>query len=161
MRTGSPNLHLLLHSANLVEERLRQRLANESISPRQARVIDALDRMGSVSQVALAREFGITPASMSTMTARLITAGIITRKTDPAEARSNILQLTKRGQELLSLVHAAWGDIDNLIEDTIGAKNAASLAMLTRKLRDQLGGTAPGTASSAASKKPSHQELIS
>ena len=141
------NLHCMLHAANLLEERLRHRLADIGISPRQARVIDALDRMGAVSQVALAREFGITPASMSTMTARLIAADFVTRRIDPEEARSNIVELTQRGRELLSEVQAAWRDIDALIADTMGAKDAARLAALARRLRDGLGGTVPGATS--------------
>ena len=145
------NLHYMLHSANLVEERLRLRLADIGISPRQARVIDARARMGAVSQVALAREFGITPASMSTMTARLIAANIITRKIDPEEARSNIVELTQRGRELLSVVHAGWRDIDALIADKLGAEDAAHLAALTRSLRDRLGGKVPGATSNEPS----------
>lgn len=140
------NLHFLLHSANIVSDRLRLRLSDIGISHSQARVIDALSRMGAVSQVMLAREFGITAASMSTMTSRLIEAGYITRKVDPAEARSNIVELTQKGNDLLSDVHAAWRDIDKLIEDAMGAEDAARLADLTRGLRDHLGGKAPGTA---------------
>lgn len=147
MQTDSFNLHFLLHAATLVEERLRNRMTDIGVSPSQARVIDALARMGAVSQVTLAREFGITPASMSTMTARLITAGFITRKVDPSEARSNILDLTKRGTELLTDIHAAWRDIDAVIAQTMGKEDAAHLATLTRGLRDRLGGKVPGTGS--------------
>ena len=147
MQIDSFNLHYLLHAASLVEERLRHRLADVGVSHSQARVIDALARMGAVSQVTLAREFGVTPASISTMTARLIEAGFITRRVDPAEARSNIVDLTPKGRELLSDVHAAWRDIDTLIRDIMGTDDAVHLATLTRKLRDRLGGKAPGTGS--------------
>ena len=88
MTTGPYTLHHLLHSADLVEDALRQRLARIDMRPRQARIIDALARMEPASQVALARAFDITPASMSTMTARLIEAGFVTREVDPEEARA-------------------------------------------------------------------------
>lgn len=146
MRTDSFNFHLLLHSANLVGEQLRLKLADIGLSQSQARVIDALARMGAVSQVTLVREFGITPASMSTMTSRLIEAGYITRKVDPAEARSNIVELTPKGRDLLAHVYAAWREIDVLIKDTLGEENTGQLAELTRSLRDQLGGKAPDQA---------------
>ena len=100
--------------------------------------------MEPASQVSLAREFGITPASMSTMTVRLIEAGFISREPDPDEARSNLLRLTPRGRGLLSDIHAAWGDIDALIAERIGSENAATLARMTRALRDSLGGRVPG-----------------
>ena len=79
--------------------------------------------MGAVSQIILAREFAITPASMSTMTGRLIAADIITRKVDPTEVRSNIVELTPRGRALLADIHAAWRDIDTLIAETLGAED--------------------------------------
>ncbi len=144
MATNQLYMHFLLHAADLVEERLRRRLADLGMPPRQARVLDALDRMGAASQVDLARAFDITPASMSTMTARLIAAGFIARETDPEEARSNVLQLTAHGRSLLSEIHAAWHDVDRIIEETVGSENAAALAALTRALRDGLGGRTPG-----------------
>jgi DNA-binding MarR family transcriptional regulator len=160
MQRKSFRLHFLLHSANLVEERLRNRLADIGISPRQARVIDALARMGAVSQVTLAREFAVTPASMSTMTARLIAADFITRKIDPAETRSNIIELTPRGQDLLSDVHAAWRDIDKVMDDLMGAEDATCLATLTRNLRDRLGGKVPGTGSGDLIKGPEQDKSL-
>ncbi|WP_045388056.1 MarR family winged helix-turn-helix transcriptional regulator [Falsirhodobacter sp. alg1] len=137
------DFHLLLHSAALVEEELRQRLALVKLLPRQARVIDALDRMGQASQIELAREFGVTPASMSTMTARLISAGFISRTTNPTEARSNVLRLTPRGEELLGKIHASWREVDLLIESRLGPDKSGALTRLTGELRDQLGGTNP------------------
>lgn len=143
MQTDSFNFHLLLHSANLVGEQLRLKLGDIGVSQSQARVIDALARMGAVSQVTLVREFGITPASMSTMTGRLIVAGYITRKIDPEETRSNIVELTPKGRDLLAEIYAVWREIDVLITDTMGAEDTVRLAELTRALRDRLGGKAP------------------
>ncbi len=144
MTTGPYTLHHVLHSADLVEVALRQRLARIDMRPRQARIIDALARMEPASQVALARAFDITPASMSTMTARLIEAGLVAREVDPEEARSNLLRLTPRGRGLLSEIHAAWRDVDRLIAERIGAEAAETLSRLTRALRDGLGGRVPG-----------------
>lgn len=152
MKSKSFDLHCLLHSAALLEERLRERLAEIGVRPRQARIIDALSRMEPASQVALAREFGITPASMSTMTVRLIEAGFISREAHPDEARSNVLRLTERGRSLLSNIHAAWRDVDALVAEQIGPTEAEELARLTRILRDSLGGRVPGKSTSSAKK---------
>ncbi|ASJ73615.1 hypothetical protein IMCC3135_17680 [Granulosicoccus antarcticus IMCC3135] len=43
--------HLHLHFAHLLEERLRVRLAPLGIHPRQARVLDLLEKLGQASQV--------------------------------------------------------------------------------------------------------------
>jgi DNA-binding MarR family transcriptional regulator len=149
MTTDTFSLHFLLHAAALLEERLRERLAKIGIRPRQARIIDALSRIEPASQVSLAREFDITPASMSTMTVRLIEAGFISREPHPDEARSNVLRLTTRGRGLLSEIHAAWRDIDALIVERLGAENAETLARTTRDLRDSLGGRVPGAGTTA------------
>lgn len=159
MTTHTPNMHLVLHAAALVEERLRQRLSAIGMRPRQARILDALDRMGSASQADLARTFDVKPASMSTMTVRLIEAGLISREADPKEARSNILRLSPHGRGLLSEIHAAWRDVDLVIEGAIGARNATILADLSRALRDGLGGRTPG--GEAAGGAASNMELVS
>ena len=136
--------HAHLHSGHLLEEHLRARLTGLGISPRQARVLDAMDRMGPVSQVALAQSFHLTAASMSTMTSRLIKAGLIEKARDPESARGNLLTLSARGREALASVYGAWTDMDRLIEGLLGQRKAHSLAALTRELRDALGGHPPG-----------------
>jgi len=144
MTTCRFNLHLVLHAADLLDDRLRKRLAEVGLRPRQARILDALERMQPTSQIALARAFGITPASMSTMTSRLIEAGHVVRETDPKEARAHLLRLTESGRGLLAEIHAAWADIDREIEMHLGADGAARLAAEADALRDGLGGRVPG-----------------
>ena len=150
MRAKGDKFHLLLHSADLLDEQLRNHLAPMGIKPRQARIIGALARMGSASQVELAREFNVTAASMSTMTSRLISAGYILRETDPVEARANVLKLTDLGRSLLDDVHDAWREMDRVIEKAIGRSKAKDLADLTGELRDALGGHVRGTSSSTS-----------
>lgn len=144
MDTDRPALHYILHSADLIEQDLRRRLAGLDLHPRQARMIDALDRMGQASQIALAREFDVTPASMSTMAARLIAAGYVTRLADPTDHRGNLLRLTEHGESTLSAIRAVWCDVDRMIAARIGADNARTLADLARDLRDAMGGRVPG-----------------
>lgn len=145
MHMRQHRFHFLLHSAALVEDALRRRLADLDVRPRQARILDALARMGEASQTELAREFDLTPASMSTMISRLLSAGYVTRVVDPEEARSNIIRLSELGRDTLEDVYDAWSDIDTLIEEKLGADRMLQLADVTRELRDKLGGRAPGS----------------
>ena len=108
-------------------------------------VIDALHRTGPTSQADLARECGITAASMSTMTSRLISAGYISRETDPLEMRRNTLSLTDLGLSLLDDIKKTWTEVDHIIEKAIGVEQSTTLANLTRELRNALGGRAPGS----------------
>jgi DNA-binding MarR family transcriptional regulator len=146
MQSDSLRLHYLLHSADLIEERLHRQLAPLGIKPRQARILDALSRMDHASQVELARAFDVSPASMSTMTARLVAAGFITRQVDPRDPRSNTLRLSKKGSDLLDQIRAAWLAVDDIIESAIGPARARVLADITLDLRNALGGKTPGQA---------------
>ncbi|MDF1666109.1 MAG: MarR family transcriptional regulator [Planctomycetota bacterium] len=138
------SFHFLIHGAHLLEERLREGLERHSVRPRQARILDALDRMGEVSQADLAAEFAVSAASMSTMTSRLLKSGLIERKTDPQELRRNLLSLTKSGRSKLKSVYQVWGEIEQDIIQILGAEKAQHLAALSRELRNLLGGSTPG-----------------
>jgi len=139
--------HLLLHSAHLIEDRLRVRLAALGIQPRQARVLDALEWMGETSQAELAKEFNLTAASMSTMTTRLLAAGLVHRRVDKTELRKNVLKLTKKGSSLLDSIYHEWAELDREIIAAMGERDAKVLKDLTRNLRDRLGGRRPGSGS--------------
>lgn len=143
MQTVDHNFHGLLHSADLIEANLRQKLSPLGLSPRQARVLEAMGRMGPVSQSDIATAFGVTPASMSTMTDRLLAAGYITRAVDPASRRRKILELSDTGRSLLTGIEAAWTAVDDTIQAALGDE-AATFADLARRLRDRLGGDVPG-----------------
>ena len=103
--------------------------------------------MGTASQVDLASSFGVTSAGMSTMTDRLLAAGYITRVQDPESRRKNILALTAEGQALVSGIDHAWSALDDTIRTVMG-DDAKVLFDLSRRLRDGLGGTVPGTGKS-------------
>ena len=154
MQPDTPRLHYLLHSADLVEDQIARQLAPLGIKPRQARILDALGRMGRASQVELAREFDVSRASMSTMTARLLAAGFISREADPDDPRSNTLSLSEKGEKSLRQIHSAWLAVDDIIGKAIGADKAAELAKVALELRNALGGRTPGRLPSQDDAKP-------
>lgn len=149
MQVDQHDFHGLLHSAALIETILRQELAPLGVHPRQAHVLEAMGRMGPVSQGELASAFGVSSASMSTMTDRLLAAGYITRATDPASRRQNVLELTGKGRTLLAGIGEAWTAVDDTIRAVLGSDSAAFFD-LARRLRDGLGGTIPGSKRSRA-----------
>lgn len=165
MTCKEANIHFLLHSAALVEKAVHRALQPLGLGHSQARVLDALDRMGPSSQIELAQELKITAASMSTMTTRLLANGYVDRRQDPDEKRSNILRLSKGGVGLLSDVRSAWHSVDRLVEDVVGSKNADALFELALELRDAFGGRTPGerrarvSASDAAARISETEEL--
>lgn len=137
-------LHPLIHAAEMVQDRLAERLAVIGIKPRQARILNVLNRMGTASQAELAREFAVTRASMSTMTARLTAAGFVVLEINSAEPHRSKLRLTAKGAKLIAPINEAWREVDRLMEATIGAEQADELAHLAGTLRTRLGGTVAG-----------------
>ena len=146
--------HSLLHSSDLLEQRLRIGLEPLELRPRQARVLSALNRLGQISQVTLAKEFQVTPGSMSTMVTRLEKLGLITRYREPDERRSDVLALTAEGKAHLKGIRKTWTQMDELIVEAIGIEKAKLLGELTEELTTALGGHVPGS-SMVSQKNPS------
>ena len=146
-------LHGLLHAANLVEGIAREQLVAVDVLPRQAQVLSAISRMGQASQIELAQTFGVSSASMSTMTERLLAVGLISRDTDPLVRKRNVLVLTAKGGEKLNGIHTAWDAVDARIEQALGS-DAATFFTLSRRLRDALGGKVPGMPDEDAGCRP-------
>lgn len=143
--TNKPyKLQPLIHVARLLEDRLRVELAPIGIGPRKARVMNVLHLKGSASQAELVREFDISAASMSTMTARLEAGGFITRTIDGKGAHRIQLKLTQKGTALIDEIHEAWRAVDQVIDDAIGADMAHELATRSGELRNALGGQVAG-----------------
>ncbi len=136
-------LHPFLHAATLLEKRVTALLRASGVSHRQGLILDALQRVGPTSQRHLAKEFAISPGSMSSMTDRLLALGFITRNTNADDRRSDVLELTPDGLAILTVVRDAWQDADDGIETALGAKKAAQFFALAAELRSAQGGHAP------------------
>lgn len=137
--------HSLLHSSDLLEQRLRHGLEPLKLRPRQARILSALNKLGQISQVTLAKEFQVTPGSMSTMVTRLEKLGLISRYREPGERRSDVLSLTAEGKAQLQGIRKAWRQMDAQIVEAIGVEKAQLLGELTEELTFALGGRVPGS----------------
>ncbi|WP_417607131.1 MarR family winged helix-turn-helix transcriptional regulator [Primorskyibacter flagellatus] len=138
--------HALLHSADLLERRLTERLAPLGVRPRQARVLVAIDVIGPTSQTVLAREFDITKGSMSTMIDRLLALGLVQRKKSETDKRGDVVTLSSAGGLMVSDIRRAWQDIDTMVEAILGPEKQRLLAELSSELKTALGGTIPGEA---------------
>jgi DNA-binding MarR family transcriptional regulator len=86
------------------------------------------------------------------MTDRLLAAGYITRATDPASRRRQVLELTEKGRTLLTGISRAWAAVDDTIRAALG-QDATAFFDLARRLRGGLGGTIPG---SVRNRAPDH-----
>ena len=134
--------HPVLHAAHLLESKLRDELVDSVLQPRQARLLDAIDRYGPATQASLSRLFAVAPASMSVMLARLERDGLITRQMQ-AGAHRNDVGLTDLGRAALPAVAAAWNATDAALRHALGPEGAEQFSRSALQLRDALGGSGP------------------
>jgi DNA-binding MarR family transcriptional regulator len=144
MTTQHAKFHALLHSADLLEKRLTERLAPLGVRPRQARILVAIDVIGPTSQTVLAREFDITKGSMSTMIDRLLALDLVVRHKSEKDKRGDVVALTPAGARMVADIRSAWQDMDTMIGSMLGAEKEQILFELARELRTALGGVIPG-----------------
>lgn len=142
--TPHARFHALLHSADLLEKRLTERLAPLGVRPRQARILVAIDVIGPTSQTVLAREFDVTKGSMSTMIDRLLALGLVARRKSRTDKRGDVVTLSQAGRRMVMDIRNAWLDIDAMIEAMLGTEREHLLAELASDLKTALGGKIPG-----------------
>lgn len=144
MHKKSARIHHLLHSADLIERRLANLLAPLGIRPRQARVLNILDRVGAATQSTLASEMGVTAGSMSTMVKRLCATGLIQRNVDEKDLRSDVLSITTSGKLALGEVRKIWLQMDDDVVGLVGKEKAELVFGILQELKLGLGGRVPG-----------------
>lgn len=73
-------------------------VAASELSPAQMHAVEMVGYLEGPTMKALAKSLGITTGSVTAMIDRLVSMGIVERNTNPADKRSFILELTKKGQ---------------------------------------------------------------
>lgn len=136
-------LHPVLHSAALLEKRIEALLSTSGIRHRQALILDALKLLGPTSQTHLAKQFGVSAGSMSSMIVRLVNSGYVTQITNPEDRRRDIVDITPSGDAALQDVYEVWRQGDKLIEVALGPEKCELFVSLASELRDALGGGPP------------------
>lgn len=140
MRKGRFKFHSLLHSASILDKRLDTLLTPVGIKPKQANILNVLNRIGPSSQKTLTETFDVTSGSMSTMIDRLLAAGLVHKEKHPDDKRRDIISLSERGKVVLVEVRDVWRDVDDLIVDKLGPERAELFNEMARELKYALGG---------------------
>ncbi|MBG6201690.1 MarR family 2-MHQ and catechol resistance regulon transcriptional repressor [Labrenzia sp. EL_13] len=120
-------------------------LGSSKIRHRQALVLDALLQIGPSSQQHLAKQFSVSPGTMSSMISRLETLGYVQRETNPTDRRADVVNITAEGLTALAGVADIWREGDNIIENILGPEESKRFFALSDKLSRALGGGPPKT----------------
>jgi DNA-binding MarR family transcriptional regulator len=99
--------HLINRVARLMTRVGETRMKPLGFSPGQLPVLGALSRHGPLSQKALAQGGKIEQSSMAQMLARMERDGLVTRRADPDDGRSNLYSLTDTARDRLPALSQA------------------------------------------------------
>ena len=148
MKREHAHIHSFLHSAAILEKRLESLLGTSRIRHRQALVLDALRQIGPSSQKHLAKQFSVSPGTMSSMISRLETLGYVQRETSPKDRRTDVISILPDGLTALADVAGVWREGDKTVEDILGPEESRRFFALAEHVSKALGGGPPKTETS-------------
>jgi MarR family transcriptional regulator, organic hydroperoxide resistance regulator len=138
-----PRLHLFLHIAKLLEQKVRIELAASGVSHEQARYLDILAQVGPMSVSALAQRMHTSQPAVTTMMTRLLALGMVKRETDRYDARALRITLTARGRSAADAANRAWLRVEAEIARALPKAHERSLRAALLLVRDHFGGRSP------------------
>lgn len=92
----------LVHAYHRISRRLEQALDEQGLTLAQFEVLARLHFEGAITQSELAQRLLVTKGNVCGLLDRMTAAGLVTRKTDPADRRANQLHMTPQGRKLFA-----------------------------------------------------------
>lgn len=121
----------------------RDALAEWSLSPSQARALDALTAHGQIRLGELAQRLRIAPRSATEVVDQLEERGLVRRAPDPEDRRATMVQLTDEGTATSRAIGTVRADQARLVFDLLEPADQAELTRLLSLLGERTG-TAAG-----------------
>ncbi|QIY68288.2 MarR family winged helix-turn-helix transcriptional regulator [Streptomyces sp. RLB1-33] len=112
------------------------------LSLARTKVLQVLDRRGTVRQSVLAQELGQAPRSVTQSVEALEREGLVERTVDPHDGRSKLVRLTPEGTRALAAGTAAGEQVLREAFGAMGAERLGNLDQLLDALRAGLSGAA-------------------
>jgi DNA-binding MarR family transcriptional regulator len=113
----------------------QQALAPWGVTPSQARALGVLTRHGPVRLGTLSEHLHIAPRSATEVADALAAAGLVERRSDPADRRASLVALTDRGSEVVAGIRAARAAEADDFFGRLDDADRAALARILEKLR--------------------------
>jgi DNA-binding MarR family transcriptional regulator len=113
----------------------RLRSERRDLSLIKASVLGRLDRSGPTTTSALAAAERVRPQSMATIVAALTDSGLVTRRDDPGDGRSTLIDLTPQGLDVILADRARKDDwLAQAMDKDLTAEERAVVARATELL---------------------------
>ncbi|MBB6426199.1 MarR family winged helix-turn-helix transcriptional regulator [Sphingopyxis sp. JAI128] len=129
---------LLNDTARLFRRAFNARAKESGITALQWRLITYLKRHEGIRQGPLAELIEVEPITLSRMVDRLVEAGLVERRADPADRRAWQLYLTPRAGKLLGGIRPAAEALTAEALEGLNAAEAEQLIDLVERVRANL-----------------------
>ena len=130
---------LLADVSRLLRQSFQRRLEGSSLTLAQARALVYVSRHEGVRQVDLAEMLEVQPITLARLIDQLADAGLVERRSDPADRRAYRMFLTPAAASHLAAIRQVAAAIQADALRDLDKQQAAMLFVALRKMRDNLG----------------------
>ncbi len=130
---------LLADVSRLIRCAFQQRLEGSSLTLAQARALIYVSRNEGVRQVDLAEMLEVQPITLARLIDQLADAGLVERRSDPADRRAYQMFLTPAAASHLGAIKQVSAAIQADALRDLDEQQAATVFLAFRKMRDNLG----------------------
>lgn len=125
--------HKIYFLLQRVSHRLRKKadqiaLEAGGLTAAQAAVLSIIIKQGSSSQAHIAKTLSQRESAITTMAARLVAAGYITKAKSDADRRSMELRSTKKGRQALAEMAQSLAQVNAIIESNVSQERLNEFA---------------------------------
>ncbi len=113
---------------------LQDALAKDGMRGYDVRLLAALDELGPASQAELGRRTMIDRSDMVATVNALADRGLVSRAPDPADARRNIVSITRDGVRMLDRLDATLAAVQDAVLAPLTDRERATLVRLLAKI---------------------------
>ena len=127
----------LLYTVSRINRLATQRI-NVKLPFAQARLLSAIEDQGTARISDLAELDHCSQPTMTTQVRKLEDAGLVSRATDPSDARAVLITITPKGVAMLTQIRAARNAVIDPYLDRLGESDRQTLVDAVRVMRNLL-----------------------
>jgi DNA-binding MarR family transcriptional regulator len=131
-------------STHLISTYLERELTGVAVTQAEAHVLAQLERRGPTALGDLHREFGHKRSTLTSVIDRLENRAWVRREINPADRRSFVIRLTRRGQAPARAVTDALDRLEAQIAGTVSPRDLRGLEAVSAALSAAVGQITPG-----------------
>jgi DNA-binding MarR family transcriptional regulator len=132
-----------MHTGKILQDRVREGLAEAGLHHGQGRVLGALSRNRDLSQIEIAEGLHLSRATVTNMVGRMVRDGLVTRRADEKDKRVWRVRLTPAGKKAFERVRDVWKGLEREILASLPPESVEPAHQLLREIRNGLGGRDP------------------